>query len=99
MRTAALTVAICCTAALYAADKDPYENLSTTKRIEAVRLAQVWAPVNTATLDLKAGPPMPGAFAPAQTISCDYFQKDSGGKTPKFWCRVSENDEVKVKYG
>lgn len=99
MRTAALTVAICCTAALYAADKDPYENLNSKKRIEAVRMAQVWVPVNTATLDLKAGPPMPGAFPPGETITCDYFQKDSGGKTPKFWCRVSETDEVKVKYG
>lgn len=99
MRTFALTVAICCTAALHAADKDPYENLSKEKRMDAIRLSQVWTPVNTASLDLKAGPPMPGAFAPGQTITCDYFQKDSGGKTPKFWCRIAPEDEVKAKYG
>ena len=98
IRTFALTVAICCTAALHAADS-PYEKLSKEKRMEAVRLAQVWTPVDTALLDLKSGPAMTGAFAPGQTISCDYFQKDSGGKTPKFWCRVSADDEVKVKYG
>ena len=99
IRTIALTVAICCTAALHAADKDPYENLSKQTRMDAIRVAQVWMPIETASLDLKAGPPMPGAFTPAQTITCDHFQKDSGGKTPKFWCRVSAEDEVKVKYG
>ncbi|HKY21384.1 MAG TPA: hypothetical protein VJM31_09210 [Vicinamibacterales bacterium] len=99
IRTIAITVAICCTAAIHAADKNPYNKLSKEKRIEAVRLAQVWAPIDTASLDLEAGPPMPGAFAPGETTTCDYFQKDSGGKTPKFWCRVSPKDEVKVKYG
>ena len=67
--------------------------------MEAIRLAQVWTPVNISSLDLKAGPQMRGAFAPGETVTCDYFDKDSGGKTPKFWCRISADDEVKVKYG
>ncbi len=99
IRTLALTVAFCCTALLSAADKDLYENLSQEKRMEAIRQAQVWAAVSTASLDLKAGPKMRGAFAPGETVTCDYFDKDSGGKTPKFWCRISADDEVKVKYG
>ena len=98
IRTFALTVAICCTAALHAADS-PYEKLSKEKRMAAIRLAQVWTPVDTASLDLKAGPQVPGAFEPGQSVTCDYFKKDSDGKTPKFWCRVSPEDEVKVKYG
>jgi hypothetical protein len=99
IRTLALTVAICCTMPLYAADKDPYEQLGEEKRMAAIRLAQVWSPVDTPSLDIKAGPPLSGAFAPDQTITCEYFDKDSGGKTPKFWCRISPDDEVKVKYG
>ena len=99
MRTIALTVAFCCTALIHAADKDPYKNLSQTKRMEAVRLAQVWTAVDVSSLDLKAGPPMRGMAAPGESITCDYFEKDSGGKTPKFWCRISADDEVKVKYG
>jgi hypothetical protein len=99
IRTIALTVAFCCTALLHAADRGPYEKLSQKKRMEAIRLAQVWTPVNIASLDLKAGPRMNGTFAPGETVTCDYFHKDSGGKTPKFWCRISADDEVKVKYG
>jgi hypothetical protein len=99
IRTTALSVAICCTTLLYAADKNPYKKLSTEQRMEAIRLAQVWTPINTASLDIKAGPPMRGAFAPSETVTCTYFDKDSGGKTPKFWCAISPDDEIKVKYG
>lgn len=99
IRTIAFTVAFCCTALLSAADKDPYGNLSQEERMEAIRQAQVWAPVSTALLDLKTGPRMRGAFEPGETVTCDYFDKDSGGKTPKFWCRISPDDEVKAKYG
>jgi hypothetical protein len=99
IRTIALTVAFCCTALLHAADKDPYKKLSQDKRMEAVRLAQVWTPVRVSSLDLKTGPKMRRMAAPGETVTCDYFEKDSGGKTPKFWCRLSADDEVKVKYG
>jgi hypothetical protein len=99
VRTIALAVLFCCTALLAAADKDPYKDLSTEQRIEAIRLAQVWTPTPIASLDLKAGPNGKGAFEPAQTVACDFFEKESGGKTPKFWCALSPGDEVKVKYG
>ncbi len=100
IRTIAITVAFCCTALLHAADKDPYKSLSQDKRMEAIRLAQVWTPVRISSLDLKAGPERCGGFRrQARRLTCDYFEKDSGGKTPKFWCRISAEDEVKVKYG
>src|SRR5688572_29627997 len=98
-KSLALGVAICCTVALQAAGKDPYENLSREKRIDAVRRAHVWNPIDTSALDLKAGPRRPGAIEFGKTVTCEYFDKDSGGKTPKFWCRLSPDDEVKVKYG
>jgi hypothetical protein len=65
----------------------------------AVRMAQLWTPISVSELDLKAGPPMRGRLAPGESVTCDFFEKDSGGKTPKFWCRMSADDEVKVKYG
>jgi hypothetical protein len=99
LRAIAFSVALCCTALLHAADKDPYTKLSNGKRMEAIRLAQVWTPGDVASRDLKAGPQVRGMVAPGETISCDYFDKDSGGRTPKFWCRISADDEVKVKYG
>jgi hypothetical protein len=98
-RTIALTVAFCCTVLLNAADKDPYKNLSQDQRMAAVRMAQLWTPISVSELDLKAGPPMRGRLAPGESVTCDFFEKDSGGKTPKFWCRMSADDEVKVKYG
>jgi hypothetical protein len=101
-RVIALIVVFCCTAVLQAAEnetKDPYKGLSKEKRIEAVRLAQVWVPIDTASLDLKAGPSGTGAFPSGQVVTCEYLTKDSGGKTPKFWCAIAPSDEVKVKYG
>lgn len=98
-RTIALIVVFCFTALLHAADKDPYKNLSKEKRIEAVRLAKVWSPIDIPSLDIKAGPRMPGAFAPAEMVTCEYFAKDSGGKTPKFWCAVNAKTEPPAALG
>ena len=50
-------------------------------------------------MDLKAGPRGKGAFAPNETVTCDYVRKVMKGRSPKFTCRISEGDEVKVKYG
>jgi hypothetical protein len=77
--------------------KDLFKNLSKKQWIEAVRRAQVWEPTDVAAKDLKAGP---GAFAPDQEVSCEYFpNKQINGNTPKFWCELKPGDEVKVKYG
>jgi hypothetical protein len=60
--------------------------------------AQVWRPVDTPALDLKAGPGGPEAFAFHETIPCDYLNKPLAGATRKFACRRSNGDELKVKY-
>ena len=46
-------------------------------------------------MDLKAGPPGSGAFAPAATVSCDYRNKPMSG-SPKFACLIPPDDELKV---
>jgi hypothetical protein len=74
-------------------------------RLEAVRHAQVWMPSDVRSRNIKTGPPGPGAFAPNETVRCDYVAKKMSGHSPKFICRITggddpaANDEVKVKYG
>jgi hypothetical protein len=83
---------------------DPADNLgdvtSATRR-GYIRVAQVWRPIDTATLDLMAGPRHERTFAVDARINCDYV--DDGppltGGTPKFLCRDAEGVVHKVKYG
>src|SRR5262245_7080399 len=60
--------------------------------------ARVWTPVDIAARDLRAGPTGPGAFAPGETVRCDYLDKDLDGASLKFACRLAGDDEVKVKF-
>ena len=68
-------------------------------RRASIQRAQVWAPTDVASMDLRAGPPGPGAFPPDGTVECNYLEKKLGGATPKFACVIPPNDELKVKYG
>ena len=68
-------------------------------RSDAIRRAQVWAPTDIPSMDLRAGPAGPEAFAPGQVVECDYVDKPLNGKSPKFTCAISPTDEVKVKFG
>jgi hypothetical protein len=73
--------------------------LTPKDRLAAIRRAHVWAPTSVASMDLKAGPTGPGAFAPNELVTCQYRDKAMGGATPKFTCVVGRDDELKVKYG
>ena len=68
-------------------------------REAVVQRAKVWTPIDTATLDLKAGPAEPGAFRLGETITCKYLDKKMSGASPKFACVTADGDELKVKYG
>lgn len=68
-------------------------------RLGYIRQAQVWRPVDTARLDLKAGPQGRGSFPFDATVDCAYVHDAPlSGATPKFKCR-SGVEEHKVKYG
>jgi hypothetical protein len=97
-RTLSLVVAFCCTVGLGAED-NPYRKLSDSMRMDAIRRARVWTPVSVSDRNIKEGPRLKGAVRPGQTVTCQYSDKDSGGKTPKFWCTLAPGDHVKVKYG
>ena len=73
--------------------------LSSEARLVAIRRAQVWKPTDVAAMDLKVGPPGPGAVARNDTVACDYVEKQMDGASPKFTCRLAPNDEVKIKDG
>ncbi len=68
-------------------------------RLDAIRKAQVWTPTDVASMDLMAGPQGKGAFAPDETVTCDYRNKPMSGNSPKFACVIPPDDELKVKYG
>lgn len=67
-------------------------------RLQVIRRAGVWTSVNTRSLNLRTGPGGAGAFAPHQTVTCDYVDERLSGGTPKFACAIG-SDQVKVKYG
>jgi hypothetical protein len=74
-------------------------NVTAQDRLAILRRAQVWTPIDTRALDIKRGPQATGAFAAGQTVACDYVDRKLSGRTPKFACAISADDEVKVKYG
>lgn len=77
--------------------------------MEIVSRSQVWATTDVAKMNLMTGPPGPGAFAPHETVLCDYVEKVMEGNSPKFTCAIAAKpgasadkakpDDVKVKYG
>ena len=67
-------------------------------RQSLVARSKVWHAVDTAALDLRAGPAEPGAFTLHETVECAYLDKRFAGRTPKFACRRPGGDELKVKY-
>jgi hypothetical protein len=73
--------------------------LTTREREAAIARAQLWTKTNVAAMDLRAGPAGPGAFAPGQTVVCDYVDETATGHSPKFTCAIDGHDKVKVKYG
>ena len=97
-RVLALIVAICVTGSLHAQKKDPYKRVDNDVRLSALRHAQVWTPVNVASMDIRTGPTDVKGYAPGAEVTCDYDQEKLTG-TPKFNCVVSPGDKVRVKYG
>jgi len=50
-------------------------------------------------MDMQVGPQGKKVFVTGETVACDYAKHPVGGSTPKFWCAVPPDDEVKVGYG
>jgi hypothetical protein len=79
--------------------KADFAHVSAKVRLAAIRRAQVWAPTDVPSMNLKAGPKDPGAFAPNETVTCQFHDKPVTGNSPKFTCVIPPDDELKVKFG
>lgn len=77
----------------------PGEALTAGERTEAIQRAAVWSPTRIPAVNFKAGPRDKNAFAPHQRVACDFKDEESGGKSPKFTCVMSNGRKIKVKYG
>jgi hypothetical protein len=81
--------------------------VSADERRALLARARIFDPVDTAEVDLAAGPPDPHAFGLDQKVSCDFLQPRPDlilphGTTPKFFCTLRHHHDhalVKVKYG
>jgi hypothetical protein len=68
-------------------------------RLAAVARAQVWAPTDVRSKNLKAGPKADDGWAAGATVTCQFVDRKMSGASPKFTCAVAPEDEVRVKYG
>lgn len=68
-------------------------------RSSIVARSKVWLPSDIPSKNLLAGPQGPGAFAPGETVHCEYRKKNLRGRSPKFSCVTADGDELKVKFG
>jgi hypothetical protein len=77
------------------------DTLTVWERHALLDRAEVWRPINTARLDLLAGPGGSGDFAFDARVTCafQYPDKPLSGLTPKFDCTIPPDDTFKVKYG
>ena len=77
------------------------KNLSVNERTALLQRAHVWQPIDTRSLNLAAGPPLPAAQRIREEFTCQFVFPDKPltGSTPKFQCAERPNDVVKVKYG
>jgi hypothetical protein len=75
--------------------------LSVAERQQVMERANVWRPLDTASLDMIKGPVLPASQRIPSQVACTFFYPDKplGGMTPKFQCDLGKNDVVKVKYG
>ena len=103
IRTRAAAVAVALALALGALQSitaAPADRARSDERREAIRHASVWTATDVASMDLKAGPRGENAFAPGQTVTCTFVEKQHGsGSTPKFDCVLPSGRELKVRYG
>jgi hypothetical protein len=69
-------------------------------RADLIARSHVWRPVDVTAMNLRTGPDAAaGGFPPFETVECDYVDRKLAGASPKFACRLSSGDEVKVKHG
>jgi len=78
----------------------PKKKWTKSERRELLKRAQVWAPTDIPSMDLRLGRQGREAFQPGQEVTCDYvYDEDLPGTSRKFNCAITKDDVVKVRYG
>ena len=96
---AGVAIAVSLASCAHVTSRARTNQMTDAMRQAAIRRANVWAPTDVASMDLRVGPRGPGAFAPGETVSCSYVDKKMSGRSPKFTCLKAPKDELKVKFG
>jgi hypothetical protein len=96
-----LIVGLACAIATPVVDEASAQDKPAAKRgrTRAIARAHVWSRTDIPRMDMRVGPAGPGAFSPGAVIVCEYEEAKLAGNSPKFSCRTSDDDELKVKYG
>jgi hypothetical protein len=92
-------VATTCAGCAARSTKPAHPVLDRDERRDAIARARVWAPTPVPQMDVARGPGGKGSFPRNASVSCTYVERVSPGNTPKFYCRLPDGREVKVKYG
>jgi hypothetical protein len=78
-----------------------FTTVTEAERIEYIREAEVWSPIDTASLDIRTGP-AGGSSLPANgELVCRFYvpSQRPGGRSQKLYCRTSNGKVHKIKYG
>jgi hypothetical protein len=95
----AIALLMCAAAINAEAPRKKKELTTSAARLAFIQQAQVWTSTPVGEMDLRAGPPGAGAFAPDAAVSCRYVERKLAGTTRKFECTMAGGDVVKVRYG
>jgi hypothetical protein len=70
-------------------------------RNDALARARIWREPNPPVqkADLGHNPRGPGSFDASDPVVCKFQPRETGGRTPKFYCVFEGGDVLKVKYG
>jgi len=74
-------------------------HVDASQRKALLRRAQIWKPTDVASMNIVKGPHRKDAFKPGETVTCDYVDTKLGGNSPKFACKLTDGDTLKVRYG
>ena len=74
-------------------------HVNAAERKALLRRAQVWTPTDVASMNIVEGPRRKDGFKPGETVTCDYVEARLSGNTPKFACRLTHEDTLKVRFG
>lgn len=91
--------AVIVTSTMALADDKPAKFVTSEQRRQAIARAQVWQATDIPSMNIRAGPDGKDAFAPNETVQCDFIKRKMEGHSPKFFCVSPDGDELKVKYG